>query len=729
MTHTKTNNNYLSNKFRKKRQQRTSSRSWLGGIIAATLLYAPVAAVSAQTPLLSLSADAVSEGEKMKVTIGLAPVSPADVTATFFTRADSAKPGQDFYGATYSINIPAGEDSAVVWIDTLSDELVEGDESFLLFLARANGAEIRQPSIRATILDNATDATRFSIDEIRTNEDSETTEITVRRSGSSRATDTVRLFTRPDTARPRQDFFGFSRDITFSPGQTEARTTINIVNDSIVEPQERLQLILRNGRSIAARSFVTILDDDDNGGALLPRLTLRSEVVTEGDGSVDVLVRLSGIASEDVKLTVFTQNLTARGGEDFYGFTKDITIPSGVLSSRFSVDILDDNVVEGEELLALKLTGVTGAIDSQRETTITIIDDDGTSDEPEIRITNTPLKPFENDGSAVVQLSLSEASTERVSVNVETIEIDRLFPTAYARAPEDFLLKSETVVFEPGETTAVFSVDLVDDNVQESSETLPIRLSNPVGAKIGANSRNTTLLIVDDEPPMLPVVELQSIVVFESAGFITIDVARPELRFDLSATPIATIDVIADTAVEGEDYIPFADPIRVVLPFDEGGQTVPFAQLIDNNIDDADVKRINLVISDVENGLAGGEASVLILDDESAPFSPFVLVDIPHVTEAALSANVAITLSKAGTETIQVSVTTEDDTAVAGEDYTGVTTTVIFNPGETRKSIVVPILEDDQDEAALERFNVKITDVSGAEIGVNGGVFIRDNDL
>ena len=60
--------------------------------------------------------------------------------------------------------------------------------------------------------------------------------------------------------------------------------------------------------------------------------------------------------------------------------------------------------------------------------------------------------------------------------------------------------------------------------------------------------------------------------------------------------------------------------------------------------------------------------------------------------------------------------TTEDDTAMAGSDYTRVSGTLTFGENDTWKPIDVPILDDDVDENE-EQFKVKLSNPDGAAQG------------
>lgn len=72
-------------------------------------------------------------------------------------------------------------------------------------------------------------------------------------------------------------------------------------------------------------------------------------------------------------------------------------------------------------------------------------------------------------------------------------------------------------------------------------------------------------------------------------------------------------------------------------------------------------------------------------------------------------------LSRPDNQPIQVDYTTIDDTAVAGSDYTATSGTLIFEPGETVKSIFVPVHADEEPEEN-ELLSVQLSNPVDAEI-------------
>ena len=75
----------------------------------------------------------------------------------------------------------------------------------------------------------------------------------------------------------------------------------------------------------------------------------------------------------------------------------------------------------------------------------------------------------------------------------------------------------------------------------------------------------------------------------------------------------------------------------------------------------------------------------------------------------------AVSLSRAASGTVEVSYATADGTATAGEDYTRSGGTLSFDPGETEKTVRVPVLDDAVDEGE-ETFTLRLTNASGAVV-------------
>ena len=99
---------------------------------------------------------------------------------------------------------------------------------------------------------------------------------------------------------------------------------------------------------------------------------------------------------------------------------------------------------------------------------------------------------------------------------------------------------------------------------------------------------------------------------------------------------------------------------------------------------------------------------------------PGISVADARVDEAAdATVDFAVSLSRAASETVTVQYATSDGTATAGSDYTATSGALTFAPGETAKTVSVPVLDDSHDEGS-ETFTLTLSNASG------GGAWLKD---
>ena len=166
--------------------------------------------------------------------------------------------------------------------------------------------------------------------------------------------------------------------------------------------------------------------------------------------------------------------------------------------------------------------------------------------------------------------------------------------------------------------------------------------------------------------------------------------------------------------------------------------TIPAGQLsvvVEVGINDDGVyegdENYNVVITEVTGSAELGNddtVNTVIIDKD---MMPSISVDDVTVSESLMGEDVVatftVTLSHPSMQTVEVSFNTEDGTAINGADYTGLSGTVTFAPGETTQTIEVPILDDAYDEAD-ETFNVVLSSPVNATIDHNGIGTITDEE-
>ena len=123
--------------------------------------------------------------------------------------------------------------------------------------------------------------------------------------------------------------------------------------------------------------------------------------------------------------------------------------------------------------------------------------------------------------------------------------------------------------------------------------------------------------------------------------------------------------------------------------------------------------------------------TVLVTVEPFVVIIPEISINDVTVTEGDSGSSQAVftvSLDQPTTEPVLVQFHTQDGTAIAGADYQSVSGQLIFQPGETTKTISVSILGDVVIES-LEGFQVVLDQAVGATlVSANGSGTIQDND-
>ncbi|MDP8943728.1 MAG: hypothetical protein M3N16_06390, partial [Actinomycetota bacterium] len=219
-----------------------------------------------------------------------------------------------------------------------------------------------------------------------------------------------------------------------------------------------------------------------------------------------------------------------------------------------------------------------------------------------------------------------------------------------------------------------------------------------------------------------------------------------EARFTvaLTAPTLRTVSIdyaTADgTAKAGEDYTARSGSSQneTALVFNPGETektvTVP---VLGDALDEDDEETARLSISNAENANLDetrDEGTLRIADDDLPPRMSIGDVVLEEGDVGEVTARVPVSLSAPSGRRVAVDYATEDDTAKGAQDYARRSGSaqggdaLAFAPGQTQKTIDVPVLGDDRDEPT-EAFRVALSSALNATLEKSAGVVtIVDND-
>jgi hypothetical protein len=127
---------------------------------------------------------------------------------------------------------------------------------------------------------------------------------------------------------------------------------------------------------------------------------------------------------------------------------------------------------------------------------------------PILTIGNTKVVEGLSPQSATITVALSVASASVVSVKYETFNTPFGSGNTPANGGSDYTIITDTLVFQPGETTKTISIPILNDDFAEPDETFLVRLSDPINAVVAPGLNQATVTITDtlesDQTIVLP---------------------------------------------------------------------------------------------------------------------------------------------------------------------------------------------------------------------------------
>lgn len=182
------------------------------------------------------------------------------------------------------------------------------------------------------------------------------------------------------------------------------------------------------------------------------------------------------------------------------------------------------------------------------------------------------------------------------------------------------------------------------------------------------------------------------------------------------------------TATAGSDY----QPRSGTRLFNPGQLTQTVTVPINGDTTGEADETFFLSLSDPTSGvLTDGTGIATIVNDDGPPVTASLSVNSPTITEGDTGTTnmvFTVTLSAASTQTVTVDYITSDGSAMNPADYQAVSGTLIFNPGQTTRTITVPVVGDTLPETSETLF-VNLMNASNTTIQTTQGTgTITDND-
>lgn len=710
--------------------------------IIISMLIQPILTETAQaSPMpgklsLELSEYSMEEdGTSLFIRVDRTGGTEGEIEVDYTTSDGTATAGEDYEKAQGTLVFESDELFQYIPVISRGDSYLEGDEWFSITLGNpANGAVADVISSAVIVIhddENADDGiVQFSSPAYTVDEGEHEAAFTVVRTGDISGYASVSYRAYSGTATRYMDYdMPQPAYVHFEPGAAASEVGIMINEDQIFEGDETLIIELEGAEGAVIggehRAAVTIRDNDAPPSPGQFNFSGGSARLQEDYGFAIINVTRDG-ALEPASVDYYTVDGTAVGGEDFTPLSGTLTFGEGQSQRSFPVHVKRDSKVEGSipETFTVRLRNPTGGMTVGEGDSIEVSIADNDFGQPGRFQLKLAQNVSEGDEYALVTVLRNFGSDGAVSVDYATVD-------GIAAAAADYEPISGTLLFAEHETSKTIAIPIIDDSGEEDSEDFAIELSNPTGGAVLGSPRNAVIWIRDDDLNTSPgVIEWgsETCEIEESSVVNLLEIVRSGGTYGEAAVDV---HMYSGTAVEGVDFKSLSTTVEFGPGWDKKRLYLDLA--INDFIHEED-EVFTIVLSNPQGGAVIGAAdtmTVTIVDDDPDAPGELAISDSDYASESDGSVEVTVHRRNGAMGVVSVDYATGDlGSAASGADYGAVSGTLVFEAGETAKTIVIPVYDDDFIEGK-ESFQVALSNPAGGAVIVTPSAVaaIRDNDF
>lgn len=503
------------------------------------------------------------------------------------------------------------------------------------------------------------------------------------------------------------DWAADSGTVHLAAGASQLSLPLQVASDTLFEVDESYTLTVS---SSVARNTINIQFDVANDDPV-PSLTIIPSGLNEGQSGA-MTFRLSNPSYQTIIIDYSIANVTATYGVDFTatpGPTGIVTIPAGQTTGTLAWQALDDGDVEAiseTATLTASKNFLSGDFTVSPATqTMTVYDNEIAAVYARFDLTTQSVS--ESIGQVPITFSLNKASGSVVDIAYNV-------GGTGATNPDDYVLASGVLRFQPGETQKTIYAQITNDSIAEisgaSSGRINIVQSITLGATWTGPTSHTIYIIDDDGIPTLNLAATSGSY-SEADGTITIPYTLSQVHGD----NIQLFYSFSGTARATHDFTTSA---WIIIPAGttSGNITIP---LLDDSRDEPTETLILTVAANSVSYLLGTSLTytATIIDNDSQP-----TIDLQPVTQKeGCGAVFYAKLSIPAGHDVTFNYASAAGTATAGVDYTTVSGTRTIPAGRKGIGILVPFIDDGPGDAD-ETMTLTISNVSGAILGTDSAI-------
>ena len=392
------------------------------------------------------------------------------VSVQIGTFGGTAQAGVDYIATNQVLAFADGQSQNTFYVTIPHNPRVTGNQTVNIVMTNATGgASILQPASESLTIVDQDVGFGFVQASYFVSETAGSLTVGVQRLGRTNGSFSVGYVSQDGSALAGTSYSTVSNVLTFAAGEILKTFTIPILHDPLVTGNLTFSLSLFNPSAPAqlgsvANALVTVIDVDTGLAFATNAIT-----ISKAGGSALVGVVRTGSAIGTVGVSFATSDGTAVAGAKYAATNGVLVFLDGQASNYFTVPIVNDNQVDGNQTVNLALFNPTNNAQllSPSNAVITIVDNTCG-----FALSSPSYTINENGVQQIVTVNRVGVTNSYATVNYATTD-------GSARAGVDYVAASGTLVFTPGQTTASFPVGIIDRGVIGGTVSAVITLSNP----------------------------------------------------------------------------------------------------------------------------------------------------------------------------------------------------------------------------------------------------------
>lgn len=584
----------------------------------------PTTIIVADGVALALSFDISSISEFGGTTTGTVTRANTDTSTDLVVTLSSS----DTSEATVpgSVTIRAGQQTATFTVTAVDDAILDGTQSITI-TAQAPSISPSRSTLSVTDYETLT----LSIDRTSMSEAGGQATGTVFRSNADTSQELIVNLLSSDTSEATAP-----NTVTILANQSSAVFAISAVDDTLLDDTQRITV------STSAQGYVSASRDMDVTDAESLTLTIQAATISENGGVTTGLITRSNTDNTAALMVTLLSSDTSEASVPI-----SITIAGGQSSANFTIDAVDDALLDGDQPVTITATS-PGYADARGQVIVT--------DFETLQLSFNGGAISENGGTLSGTISRSNTNINLpLTVNLLSSDVSEVTVPA-------------SVTILAGQSSANFSLSAIDDLLLDGSQM--VSLSATASGYVAATA---TVVVTDHEELTI---SLQDSVISEADGVTTATLTRGN----------SDIDAALQITLTSSDSSEVTVPTTVTIPAGRSSVTFTIAAKDDTLLDGTqlvsigasatgyvaastslnvtDAESLTLVLSQNTMSEEGGMVSAVLTRSNTDVQSDLVVHLLSSDnTEAQVPATVVI---PRGQQSIEFTIAAVDDTLLDG---------------------------------------------------------------